>query len=93
MIVWVVGESLAEVDVEDSLGERSTGVVWDFCAVFDTEEAARLLALGREQEKYPNGDGDHFFIGPATLNEPLPWSDERPRWPGAYHPAERVAVQ
>ena len=46
---------------------------WEFQGVFDTEEKAKVACRG-----------DSYFIGPATLNSPLP--DSTLKWEGSYYP-------
>jgi hypothetical protein len=54
------------------LGSR-IGPVWDFQGIFSTEALAVAACLD-----------ETYFIGPATVDEPLP-GDASP-WPGHYYP-------
>lgn len=58
--------------VGEQIAETECGqVVWALVGVFDDEQKA-MDALENDQQ----------FIGPVTLNEPLPLEI----WPGCYYP-------
>jgi len=46
---------------------------WEFCGVFDSQEAAEAACID-----------ERFFVGPAALNALVP--EERTDWPGCYFP-------
>ncbi len=65
-----IGDSKTAWVCGQSTGEGNT---WEFAGVFSSEELA--IAACRDE---------HYFIGPATVDQQLP--HEPFDWPGAYYP-------
>lgn len=57
------------------INEEGCCILWEFQGVFDEEDKA-VDACRSER----------YFVGPATLNEPLP--DETVEWIGCYFPKQ-----